>query len=121
MNRSFWLKNAFKFVFFAALLAGLLGYVTMSLWNYLMPLIFHLPALNFWQALGLLLLSRLLFGGFGRGGQNGWARGRAWKKQMEQRMAAFSPEEREKFRQQMRSRCAGTWGRPAPAAEAPAS
>ena len=119
MDRLFWLKNAFKFVVFAALLAGVLGFVTMSLWNYLMPFIFHLPALTFWQALGLLLLSRLLFGGFGRGGQGGWARGRAWKRRMAQKMAAFSPEEREKFRQQMRSRCAGQWGRPA--AEAPAN
>ncbi|WP_198172933.1 hypothetical protein [Hymenobacter ginkgonis] len=112
MNRSFWLKKAVKFVFFAALFVAVAGYVTMNLWNYLMPFIFHLPALTFWQALGLLLLSRLLFGGFGRGGRSNWgARSRAWKQQIDQKMATFSPEEREKFRQQMRSRCAGSWGR----------
>jgi Spy/CpxP family protein refolding chaperone len=120
MNRSFWLKNALKFVFFAALFVVAATFATLSLWNWLMPLIFHLPMLTFWQALGLLVLSRILTGGFGRGGQGGWARGRAWKRQMQQRMEAFSPDEREKFRQQMRSRCAGAWGRPAsadPAAE----
>ncbi len=111
MNRSFWLKKALKFVFFAALFVSLAGYVTMSLWNYLMPMLFHLPALTFWQALGLLLLCRLLFGGFGRGGHGGWARGRAWKRHLDQKMATFSPEEREKFRQQLRTRCAGAWGR----------
>ncbi|MGI4761377.1 MAG: hypothetical protein ACRYF0_11755 [Janthinobacterium lividum] len=113
MDRSFWLKKALKLVFFAALFTGLAGFVTMSLWNWLMPMLFHLPALTFWQALGLLVLSRILTGGFGRGGHGGWARGRAWKRQMQQRMEAFSPADREKFRQQMRSRCAGSWGRPA--------
>ena len=118
MNRSFWLKKAVKFVFFAALFVAAAGFVTMSLWNWLMPMVFHLPALTFWQTLGLLVLSRILTGGFGRGGRNGWARGRAWKRQVQQRMEAFSPAEREKFRQQMRSRCAGTWGRPAAEAAA---
>ena len=120
MNRSFWLKKAIKFVFFAALFVAAAGFVTKSLWNWLMPLVFHLPVLTFWQTLGLVVLSRLLTGGFGRGGRGGWARGRAWKRPVQQRMEAFSPAEREKFRQQMRSRCAGTWGRPAAEAAEPA-
>jgi len=118
MSRSFWLQKALKFVFFGAILVALVGFATMSLWNWLMPMIFHLPMLTFGQSLGLLVLTRLLTGGFGRGGQGGWARGRAWKRQMQQRMEAFSPADRENFRQQMRSRCAGTWGRTP--AEAPA-
>ena len=118
MSRSFWLQKAAKFIFFAALFVVAAGFATMSLWNWLMPIIFHLPALTFWQTLGLILLSRILTGGFGRGGRSGWARGRAWKRQMQQRMEAFSPAEREKFRQQMRSRCAGSWGRPAAEAAA---
>jgi len=113
MNRSFWLKKAIKFVFFAALFVALAGFVTMSLWNWLMPLIFRLPTLTFWQAIGLLLLSRLLTGGFGRGGHGSRSRWAAWKRQTQERMEAFSPAEREKFRQQMRSRCAAPWGRPA--------
>lgn len=40
--------------------------VTMLLWNALIPGIFGLTAINFWQALGLLVLTRLLFGGLGR-------------------------------------------------------
>lgn len=115
MNRSFWLKKAVKFVFFAALFVTVAVFVTMNLWNWLMPMIFHLPVLNFWQTLGLLVLSRILTGGFGRGSRGGWARGRAWKRQMVQRMEAFSPAEREQFRQQMRNRCAGAWGRTATA------
>ncbi len=117
MSRSFWLKKAVKFVFFAGLFVVVAGFATMSLWNWLMPMIFHLPVLTFGQTIGLLVLSRILLGGFGRGGGGGWARGRAWKRQMMQRMETFSPAEREKFRQQMRNRCAGSWGRqPAEAA-----
>lgn len=111
MPRSFWLKKAVKFIFLAGLFVAAAGFATMSLWNWLMPMIFHLPVLTFGQTIGLLVLSRILLGGFGRGGSGGWARGRAWKRQMMQRMEAFSPAEREKFRQQMRSRCAESWGR----------
>ena len=118
MNRSFWLKKAAKFIFFAALFVTVAVFLTMSLWNWLVPVLFHGPFISFGQTLGLLVLTRILFGSFGRGGRGGWARGRAWKRQMEQRMAHFSPEEREKFRQQMRSRCAGSWGR-RPPTEAP--
>ena len=118
MPKSFWLKKAFKFLVAGTLFVAVVGYVTMSLWNNLMPYLFHLPLLSYWQALGLLLLSRLLLGGFGRGGRGGgwarggWMRGRMWQRQMEQRMASFSPEEREKFRQRLQNRCAGNWGRP---------
>ncbi len=118
MNRSFWLKKAAKFVFFAALFVVVAVFVTMTLWNWLMPAIFHLPLLNFWQTLGLVVLSRILTGGFGRGGQGGRSRWAAWKRQTQERLEAFSPAEREKFRQQMRTRCAGSWGRAA--TEAPA-
>lgn len=43
----------------------LFGYVIMYLWNWLMPLIFGLTTITFWQAIGLGALSKLLFGGFG--------------------------------------------------------
>jgi hypothetical protein len=56
-------------MFFGAviLLAALSGAV-MLLWNWLIPEIFGLTAINFWQASGLLVLGRILFGGFGHGG-----------------------------------------------------
>ena len=48
--------------------------VTMLLWNHILPGVFHIGAITIWQAAGILLLSRILFGGFkGRGGMhNGW-------------------------------------------------
>jgi hypothetical protein len=54
----------FGFLFFIAF--G--GVVVLLLWNWLIPDIFGLRRLVFWEALGLLALCRILFGGFGRGG-----------------------------------------------------
>ncbi|HEX3126382.1 MAG TPA: hypothetical protein VH394_03560 [Thermoanaerobaculia bacterium] len=90
-----------RFLLFAplALLAFALfiafgGWVVMSLWNWLLPSLFGWPALTFWQALGLLALCRILFGGFGFRGPR---RSRRWER--------MTPEERERFRQGMRARC----------------
>jgi hypothetical protein len=47
------------------------GAGVMLLWNALAPDIFGLGVLNYWQALGLLLLARILFGGLGGGGRFG--------------------------------------------------
>ncbi len=41
--------------------------IVMLLWNWLIPSIFGLAIINFWQALGLLVLARILFGGFSHG------------------------------------------------------
>ena len=79
------------------------SFVVMSLWNWLIPGIMGWKAIDFWQALGLLVLTRLLFGfrGFG-----GWRHHRHhWKERMRERWMAMTPEEREKFREGMRARC----------------
>ena len=52
-------------VAFAALFALILGIVVQWLWNWLMPDIFGLKQISYWEAFGLLFLARLLFGGFG--------------------------------------------------------
>src|SRR5947207_10246778 len=44
------------------------GGVVMLLWNWLAPMLFGLRLITFWQAIGLLALCRILFGGFGLGG-----------------------------------------------------
>jgi hypothetical protein len=110
MNRTFWLKKALKFVFFAALFIAVAGIATQSLWNWLVPSLFHGPVISFGQTLGLLVLSRILFGGFGRG-RGSWAqKRRQWKQEIASEVSNLSPDEREKFRQQMQNRCA-QWGR----------
>ena len=69
------------------------GQLVMQLWNWLMPAIFGLPSLTFWQAVGLLALSRILFGGMGLGGRGGG------KSQDD-----FTPEQKARFRRKMREK-----------------
>ena len=76
------------------------GEVVKLLWNWLLPPLFGWRALTFWQALGLLALCRILFGGLGRGG----APGTRMRRRMEERRECMTPEERERFRQRMRER-----------------
>jgi uncharacterized membrane protein len=92
-------RKARKVVLFLTLgvaAAALLGFLVMSLWNWLAPAVFAGRTITYWQALGILLLSRILFGGFFR--RHG-GRGRprfvdGWEQ--------LTPEEREKFRQGLR-------------------
>ena len=94
-------------VFLMILIAvAFFGEIVMRLWNWLMPSLFHLPAITFVQALGLLVLSKLLFGGFHR-----HSGGRGWRRDMKQRWEQMSPEERERFRAGLKSRRG--WCRPA--------
>jgi hypothetical protein len=75
-------------VFVPAFLA-LFGAVTMWLWNWLMPGIFKLPAIGFWQAVGILILSQILFKGChsGRMGRSRWK-----KERIRERMGEEGPE-----------------------------
>ena len=89
------------------------GEVVRLLWNWLLPPLFNWRQITFWQALALLALCRILFGGLGMHGS-----GRSgMRRRMEERMAArcenMTPEERERFRQRMRER----WGFGASTAE----
>ncbi|HUI61037.1 MAG TPA: DUF3106 domain-containing protein [Steroidobacteraceae bacterium] len=86
------LRGAGFAVLAVAFLAGL-SFVVMSLWNALIPAVFHGPAVSYWQAAGLLVLSRILFGGLRGGGAHGW-RHRRWHAHWER----MSPEERSRFR-----------------------
>lgn len=79
------------------------GFVVMGLWNYTMPAIFHLPTITYWQAVCLLILSRILFGsGHGRG--HGYShRHPAFLREKWEKM---TPEQREKFYNNLKnSRC----------------
>jgi hypothetical protein len=85
------------------------GTIVLLLWNWLLPTLFGWHPITFWQALGLLALCRILFGGFGG---RGHGRSRI-RRRIEERCESMTPEERERFRQRMRAR----WGHGEPAAE----
>jgi|SRR6187402_1196735 len=105
MRRYRFLK-AIKIVVIAAVAITAFGYVVERLWNWLIPAIIGWKPISFTQALGLLVLSKILFGGFHKHGGGG---PRGWKRDMRERWANMTPEERERFRSGMRGR-GGWWG-----------
>ena len=76
------------------------GFITMYLWNWLMPLLFHLPEITFWQTIGLLILSRLLLGGFKGHHSSGC---HPDSRHMHEKWENMTPEEREQFREHIHS------------------
>ncbi|GAB3896973.1 hypothetical protein [Spirosoma agri] len=126
--RKFWFRRGLRFLGFALVFVGLMGFVVMALWNALLPTILGVATISFWQALGLLVLSRILFGGFGprgfggRGFRNGnerndaeWGGGfgasrHEWKQKMAERWEQMTPEQRDQMKKQWRDRCR-SWGR----------
>ena len=86
-----------KIAAFAALYVAVFGTAVVALWNWLMPSLFGLPAIDFIQALGLFVLCRILTGGFRFGGGNGdhWAA----KRDMFNNWKNMSPDERERMKQ----------------------
>ncbi len=79
------------------------GEIVLHLWNWLLPPLFGWRQLTFWQAIGLLVLCRILFGGVSGRGMHRSYSGR----RMAERWQRMTPEEREKFRQGWRGRCGG--------------
>ena len=93
-------------VFFGAIAIAalaLFGGVVMLLWNAILPKVTAVKELSYWQGVGLLLLCKILFGGFRPGGGPArWNRGTAWR----DKWAGMSEEERSRFREEWKDRCA---------------
>ena len=77
------------------------GELVLHLWNWLLPPLFGWRLITFWQAVAMLTLCRILFGGVSGRGLHRSNRGR----RMAERWERMTPEERERFRQGMRGRC----------------
>ncbi|MES2279628.1 MAG: hypothetical protein V4592_26575 [Bacteroidota bacterium] len=103
-----------RFIFIPIAVAACLSavsFVVMQLWNHLLPEILHVGLITFWQAMGIFILCKILFGfgkggrGFGGGGGNPWMRHK-----MEEKFRNMSPEQRESFKQKMGDRMCGPRG-----------
>jgi len=130
MKRKWIIMRIVKVALFVGIGIFLFGYITMSLWNCLIPTLFKGPMVTYWQAIGLLILGKILFGGFGGHHRRGpWGRGGGWGPQggpfsgpggnpgwshCEQRAAwnggnpwsrwhHMTPEEREKYKEQWKT------------------
>ena len=100
MKRYHFLRGL-KVALFGTLAVAAVSFLVMGLWDVLMPGIFGVRAITFWQALGLLVLSKLLFGGF----RPYPGSGPRWRRRMMERWEQMTPEEREKFKQGMSHGC----------------
>jgi hypothetical protein len=100
--KRFWMRRVAGFIVLALLGVTVFSTIVMLLWNALLPTLFHFPAITFFQALGLLILSKILFGGFRGGGPK-----QHWKNKMKQNWMNMTPEEKEKFKQEWSKRCGG--------------
>jgi hypothetical protein len=101
-RRFFFLAPLFLLAFLAFIAVG--GLVVRELWNWLVPALFGWRSVTFWQALGLLALCRILFGGFGVHGSSGSSMGRRMarsriRRRMAERWEQMTPEQRERCRQ----------------------
>lgn len=91
--------------FIAAVLV--FGAVVMALWNAILPGVLGVRPITFIQALGILLLSKILFGGFA--GRRWGGREHMWKQKMGEKWNNMSPEQRDKFKSEWKNRCGGKW------------
>ena len=107
-NRNFWFKKIVGFTVCGLAIAALLGWIVMSLWNCVLVAVLGVKLITFWQALGILVLSKILFGGLYKKWRN--HEGGHWNAEMKEKWQNMTPEEKEKFKQNWRNKCS-TWGR----------
>ena len=105
MKRHFSIKKKLMIFFLVIIAAIAFGAVIMLLWNAILPEVIGVKSISFLQAVGILLLSKILFGGF-HGGCG--ARRQKWM-EMQQKMNAMTPEEKEKFKSEWKTRCGNRW------------
>lgn len=102
--KSFRGKRIFGVFIFIAVFAASIA-IVMLLWNALIPSIVGWTTITYWQAAGLMILSRLLLGGFGRFGKGGFFGRddhRHWHKLKEKMEGMSKDERREYIREHMR-------------------
>jgi Ca2+/H+ antiporter, TMEM165/GDT1 family len=106
MKKGFWARRVALFILFAAIAIFVFGGLVMLLWNNVLVQVTHVSTITFIQALGILVLAKILFGGF----RGGWGSRRYyWKQRMRDKWNNMTPEERDKFKQEWQKRC-GHWG-----------
>jgi hypothetical protein len=109
--KRFWIFKGLRVLAIATLAVIVFGYVVMALWNWVVPAVTGFHSVSFVQALALLVLSRILFGGLrGHGG--------GWRHRLRDRWERMTPEQREQFQSFLGPRhgCHASHGpcRPAP-------
>lgn len=103
-NKRNWKRKVAGFILLAPLMILLLAGIVMLLWNAILPDIMPVSKISFWQALGILVLSKILFGGL-RMGSRFKHRQPDFKNNFKEKLMNMSEEERQQFKEQWKSRC----------------
>lgn len=101
------MKNKFRgkvalFILLGIAMFFAVSAIVMGLWNCILPDVLGVKAINYWQAVGILILSKILFGGVG--GKKGFGKEK-WEKLKEERMNGMTDEQKEKFKEAWKQRC----------------
>ena len=92
---------------FVAAFVGLFTSIVYWLWNSVLVDVLSVKAITFWQALAILVLAKVLFGGF----PSRRVFGPPWRRRMMERWESLTPEQRDQMREEMRRKF-GDWPRP---------
>ncbi len=85
MKRHFSKKFFFQKLFFVLVIISAISLIVLLLWNWLMPALFNLPEINYLQAIGILILSKILFLGIGKHDHRDHCRDREyWEKRFKE-------------------------------------
>ena len=111
MKRRFWFGKAVMILVFCAAFVMLFSFIVMSIWNAVLPAVLGVKVITFWQALGILVLSKILFSGFGGFHHKREHFRNRFRQKMLNKWEKMTPEEKKKFKDELKNRCR-TWGGP---------
>src|SRR5688572_6981874 len=111
MKRRFWFGKAVMILVFCTAFVMLFSYIVMRLWNGILPDVLGVRTISFWQAMGILVLSKILFSGFGGFHQKKEQFKNRFRQKMLDKWEHMTPEEKQKFKDEWKNRCRGWGGR----------
>ncbi|MCS3801773.1 hypothetical protein [Niastella sp. OAS944] len=109
MKRRFWFGKAVMILVFCTAFVMLFSYIVMRLWNGILPDVLGVKLISFWQAMGILVLSKILFSGFGGFAHKKEQFKNRFRQRMREKWENMTPEEKIQFKEEWKNRCKG-WG-----------
>lgn len=100
-------KKGFVFLVFILLFITVIGYVIQFLWNAILVDATGVKPISYWQAIGLFLLSRILFGGFRFGGPKKYKSRNSRKAPWKERWQNMTEAEKQDMKERWKRRCRG--------------
>jgi hypothetical protein len=108
-----WIQKGIKYTVYAVVYVTVSGFAVKYLWNWLAPPIIQAAEINFTQAVGILVLAKILFGGKGWGGKGHSRKHRhagGWREKWEEKWEKMTPEEQAKMKEKW-GNCGPGWGK----------